>query len=102
MSQLGDFIFKDGRARWVVPVNPGSCQTDRRILADIAGVIPERSYQINLINQAVDAELVQSLLGFLSSVGVAREYFHNLPRRAGMQTHPSLYAHHWPLHAADQ
>ena len=36
MSQLGAFIFKNGRARWAVPVNPGSCQTDRRILADFA------------------------------------------------------------------
>ena len=35
MSQFGASSFKDGRARWAVPVNPGSCQTDRRILADI-------------------------------------------------------------------
>jgi hypothetical protein len=34
MSQLGAFIFKDGRARWAVPVNQGSCQTERRTLAD--------------------------------------------------------------------
>jgi len=39
MSQLGASSFKDGRARWAVPVNPGSCQTERRTLADSSGVI---------------------------------------------------------------
>ena len=37
MSQLGASSFKDGCARWAVPVDPGSCQTERRTLADISG-----------------------------------------------------------------
>ena len=39
MSQLGASSFKDGRTRWAVPVNPGSCQTERRTLADISVLI---------------------------------------------------------------
>lgn len=39
MSQLGASRFRNGRARWAVPVNLGSCQTKRRTLADFRVVI---------------------------------------------------------------
>jgi hypothetical protein len=38
MSELEASSFKDGRTRWAVPVNPGSCQTERRTLADLRGL----------------------------------------------------------------
>ena len=39
MSPLEASSSKYGRARWAVLVNPGSCQTERRILAGLAGLI---------------------------------------------------------------
>jgi hypothetical protein len=50
MSQLGARSFKDRRARWAVPVNQGSCQTERRTLADFTVLMSRNGDDIALID----------------------------------------------------